>query len=36
LFAIAVAGPGPRIDSQESSISQSLLKSRDRLKKSFG
>lgn len=36
LFAIAVAGPGPRIDSQEIAISKSLLKSRDRLKKGFG
>jgi IclR family transcriptional regulator, acetate operon repressor len=36
LFAIAVAGPGPRIDCEESVIAQNLLKCRDRLRKSFG
>lgn len=36
LFAIAVAGPGPRIDLQEAVISQKLMKVCDRLKNNFG
>jgi DNA-binding IclR family transcriptional regulator len=35
LFAIAVAGPGPRIDCQENVIARHLLTCRNRLRKSF-